>query len=380
MLKKFELKNYKNFKESLTIDFSKVGAFQFNPECLTDNIISKILIYGKNATGKTNLGTAIMDIHSNLFGYTNVEECSFLNANSQDESALFSYTFVFGNDELLYEYSKDSYKEFRDEKLCINGKQIFCCDFANGEFDFCNLECINAETLNTERYVQSSEMYNCVEEQIETRLPFLRWVISNTILQENSNILKLIEYVRRMDMISVGNLMKRSQREDYQKFFEFLGKKEELEAFEEFLNTMGVQCKLTLERLPDNQRELYFKYDKLITFYDNASSGTIALADIYYKVVANSHLASFIYIDEFDAFYHYEIAEKLVNYFKEIYPKCQIIITSHNTKLISNRLMRPDCLFILSREGKLTSLCDATTRELREGHNLEKMYIAGEFD
>ena len=35
---------------------------------------------------------------------------------------------------------------------------------------------------------------------------------------------------------------------------------------------------------------------------------------------------------------------------------------------------------ILSETGKLTALCDATKRELREGHNLEKMYISGEFD
>lgn len=41
--------------------------------------------------------------------------------------------------------------------------------------------------------------------------------------------------------------------------------------------------------------------------------------------------------------------------------------------------MSPDCLFILPSEGKLTALCDATGRELREGHNLERMYISGEF-
>lgn len=122
-------------------------------------LLSKMLIYGKNATGKTNLGIALMDICSNIFGYTNVEEGCFLNADFQGECVLLSYTFVFGNDEILYEYSKDSYKELRNEKLCINGKQIFCCDFANGEFDFCNLKYINAETLNTERYLQSKDSY-----------------------------------------------------------------------------------------------------------------------------------------------------------------------------------------------------------------------------
>ena len=82
----------------------------------------------------------------------------------------------------------------------------------------------------------------------------------------------------------------------------------------------------------------------------------------------------------FDAFYHYEMAENVIRFFKKKYPRCQIIMTSHNTNLMTNRLMRPDCMFILSRKGTLTALCNATTRELREGHNLEKMYISVEFE
>ena len=77
---------------------------------------------------------------------------------------------------------------------------------------------------------------------------------------------------------------------------------------------------------------------------------------------------------------HYEMADHVIRFFKRRYPKCQMIMTSHNTNLMTNRLMRPDCLFILSREGNLTALCNATQRELREGHNLEKMYISGEFE
>jgi hypothetical protein len=41
--------------------------------------------------------------------------------------------------------------------------------------------------------------------------------------------------------------------------------------------------------------------------------------------------------------------------------------------------MRPDCYFILTGE-KLTSFANATNRELREGHNLEKLYMSGEFN
>ena len=133
---------------------------------------------------------------------------------------------------------------------------------------------------------------------------------------------------------------------------------------------MGIECKLVLKKLPDGQRELYFSHEQLVPFYENASSGTLALAELYRRLVPKV----------FDAFYHYEMAENVIRFFKQKYPKCQMIMTSHNTNLMTNRIMRPDCLFILSRKGTLTALCNATQRELREGHNLEKMYISGEFE
>ena len=50
---------------------------------------------------------------------------------------------------------------------------------------------------------------------------------------------------------------------------------------------------------------------------------------------------------------------------KEKYKDSLVIFTTHNTNLMSNKIMRPDTLFILSTSGKLTPLCKATDRELR---------------
>lgn len=163
-------------------------------------------------------------------------------------------------------------------------------------------------------------------------------------------------------------------------FCESLEDPERLRALEDFLNSMRVECKLVLEKLPDGQKELYFAHEKLVPFYENASSGTLALVNLYRRLIPKVWDASFIYLDGFDAFYHYEMAENVIKFFKKRYPRCQMIMTSHNTNLMTNRLMRPDCMFILSRRRTLTALCNATSRELREGHNLEKMYISGEFE
>ena len=85
MLKKFTLRNYKNFKNEISIDFENIAGYQFNMDCLYEGTIGKMLIYGRNATGKTNLGNALLDIVATMFGrrrYTRNEV--FLNADSTE--------------------------------------------------------------------------------------------------------------------------------------------------------------------------------------------------------------------------------------------------------------------------------------------------------
>ena len=77
MLKRFTLKNYKNFKDEITIDFENIAGYQFNTDCLSDGVIGKMLIYGCNATGKTNLGKALLNITLTMFGIKDIQVMEF---------------------------------------------------------------------------------------------------------------------------------------------------------------------------------------------------------------------------------------------------------------------------------------------------------------
>lgn len=380
MLKKFTLRNYKNFKNEISIDFENIAGYQFNMDCLYEGTIGKMLIYGRNATGKTNLGNALLDIVATMFGrrrYTRNEV--FLNADSTENVATFSYEFEFNGTDVSYKYSRVSDEKLQDEALFVNGIRIFFCDFSKENYNFDNLNYIEAETINVERYLQSSGIDDDIEIS-NTKIPFLRWLLSNAVFKNNSVLISLSNYVERMQMITVGSGMRFLAGRLNQFFYELLEKRALLTDLEEFLNVMGIECSLALKELPDGQKELYFVHKQMVPFYENASSGTLALFDLYRRLIVKIGGSSFVYLDEFDAFYHYEMAEKVIGFFKRKYPKCQMIMTSHNTNLMTNRIMRPDCLLILSSRGTLTSLCNATERELREGHNLEKMYISGEFE
>lgn len=383
MLKRFEVSNYRTFGKKITVDFSNVGGYQFNQDCVTNNVLSKIIIYGRNATGKTNLGNALLDIIDIIFpeNESMFQNSNFLNADSEERYAEFLYVFQFNNVEVEYCYKKLSNEQLLEETLKIDGHTLFEMNFEEQVGTFFYLDTINVESVLLERYLESLS-WSKNEEQNRIHfnsIPLLRWLINNTLLQEDSILLQLNDYVKCMRMIQVGRYVGRSSEYLNNSFFDMLDRDNNLQDFEEFLNVMGVDCELVMHTLPDGKKELYFVHNNLVPFYPTASSGTKALMDLYRRLHFAKE-ASLLYIDEYDAFYHYEMSENVLKYFKYRYPSCQLILTTHNTNLMTNKLMRPDGLFILSRDGRLTALCDATERELREGHNLEKLYISGEFN
>jgi 3'-phosphoadenosine 5'-phosphosulfate sulfotransferase (PAPS reductase)/FAD synthetase len=66
------------------------------------------------------------------------------------------------------------------------------------------------------------------------------------------------------------------------------------------------------------------------------------------------------------------IIERLKSY------NCQVLLTTHNTSIFTNDLLRPDCYYICSKD-KIENAHNSTVKELRFGHNLEKLYRGGTF-
>lgn len=79
---------------------------------------------------------------------------------------------------------------------------------------------------------------------------------------------------------------------------------------------------------------------------------------------------TFFFIDEFDAFYHFKLSFEACKLLFKL--DCQVFTSSQNTYLMTNDLLRPDCNFIV-HDNKIKALCDCTDKELRFGHNVEKL-------
>ena len=206
----------------------------------------------------------------------------------------------------------------------------------------------------------------------------LNYVANNASLDKNHPVSKLIDFINRMlwfkcpdESNYIGYKFKTTD------YYNFLFEKGLVDEFQSFLHNAGIRENLVMIKEPDGKRNLYFDSANPMPFFKVASSGTKALYTFFYWYTTAKNI-SFLFIDEFDAFYHYELSESIVKQLEKM-KYTQVILTSHNTNLLTNRIMRPDCYFILS-ENKLISFANATKRELREGHNLEKLYMSGEFN
>ena len=307
MLKHFRVNNFKNFKDDLDIDFSDVNGYKFSQDCITNDLIGKMIIYGKNGSGKTNLSIALCDLKETLTMSNDMKSNhSFIsNANSNNEITTFTYTFLFNNkkDKVVYEYQKTDLFNLTNEVLNINGKIIYSYDFNKNRF-----------IEKSEDYFQNSDIFSIYQKNTNPSLPFVRWLVNNGAVEKSSIFNKMYDYAVKITQIftPATALIQLSRNE-----LDELDRN--VNDLEDFLNNMGIECKLSMEKLPDGSKELYFVFkNRKAAFLENASSGTLSLFNFYIRFLMSHKESSILFFDGFDAFFHFELSEKIIQYIKEI--------------------------------------------------------------
>lgn len=373
MLKRFSVKNFKAFEDKVTLDLSSIGNYEFNKECISNGICKTALLYGKNASGKSSLCFALFDIVEVL---TDKYVCHdvykpYKHILHQDAPTEFEYEFKFGTDEVFYKYSKSDQSSLISEELIINQKQIFSYDKNSTSQDLIAINLEGAKTLK----VTSDKL----------TLSLCRFIKNNAILEnnlENSIFQKFFEFVENMLMIwsfdqSCFIGYKNSPKDNLVKK---IIENRNFEKLQQFFLEAGFTDKLTYKKNSLGEYNLFIQYDdKYLDFNDAASNGMKALLLIYYYLenkLNQDKIPSFVCIDNFDAFFSFELSYFIVNQLKDC--NTQALLTTYNTCNFSNDLLRPDCYFLCSK-NKIVDANNATDKELRRGHNLEKLYRGGAF-
>lgn len=363
MLKKFIVSNFKNFEKDFVLDLSETNGYEFNKSCIKDKIVNNAIIYGRNGSGKSNLGFAIFDIVEHLTDKWREESNyrNYLNAYSKSHEAVFYYEFFINGKTVIYEYKKSDYQTLLYEKLSIDDAVYVLFDRTKGDKFTVNLE--GSEVLNTTI--------------TDKTLSAIRYIKKNTVLKDNPITQAFdgfFDFVNKMLFFRglESRMFLGSEQIASQSILDDIIKKNKVSDFEKFLNDAKIDAKLFVVETPGG-KTIAFRFDnKVIAFIEVVSTGTNSLTLFYYwylRVIESK--VSFLFVDEFDAFYHHELSALIVEKLKEA--GVQFILTTHNTSIMSNEILRPDCYFIISKTG-IKPLSKCTEKELREAHNLEKIY------
>lgn len=370
MLKRFKVKGFTSFEDELVFDLSSPKAYAFLPECVKDGVVRAAVIHGKNGVGKSNLGLAIFDIFGHLTDFKVDESLyrTYLNANLPDEEGIaeFEYTFDFDGNETVYSYGKKSLHDFVYERLTINGAEIISSDRRTNNTFSCNLP--GTETLR-----------NTVTDQ---SISVLKYIKSNTERDdsaENKAFDALFEFVSKMlyfKCLHFNTYIAEPPKNN--NFLIDIIEADKVTEFEAFLRDCGIDCNLGVEGEGKRRTIVNIYGSKTYPLPEVWSTGTDSLSLFFcWTMRMQAGKVSFLFIDEFDAFYHFSLSRTVIKYLRGITP-LQFALTTHNPATISTRLLRPDCYFIMDKTG-LLPLSGRTDRELREAHNLEKMYKANAF-
>lgn len=374
MLRKFTTENFRGFKERTVFNFVSDSKYEFNTQLIKNNVVNKAIVFGSNGSGKTNICLAIADIVSVLSVndyislYNNKPKFKNMNS-SKDKNVYFEYELTCDDGNFIYSYEKIDYQTLACEKLILNGKELIKCIYSIGK----------AEISIDYKYFPMLE--GAISEVYGNRSSVIKYLIGS-VNASNYNI--LVELKKFAD----GILWFRCLREN-----EYIGFKTgrdnidsviiehgEQTNFENFLKANNLSYKFT-SKLINGQHRLFAKFNNDESFLlDIWSSGTQSLTLFYsWLILLKEKKPSLVMIDEYDAYYHYKSAEIVYKMIAER-TEFQSILTSHNTYLMKNAITRPDCVFLINNE-KISSLpnCVDGNKEIREAHNLEKIYRNGGF-
>ena len=252
----------------------------------------------------------------------------------------------------------------KSESLSIDGKEVIFFDFLTRD-GFTLLE--GSDTLN-------ASIKN------ESPISRVKYVNNNSILTDNVQnqaFKKFMDFVDRMLLFySLDSRGYEGFMNGSEGIAEGIVNSGRVQDFQEFLKENDIDYKLYGCEV-DGRKAIYCHFEnKDADFFKIASTGTRSLALFYYWYI-RMEKASFVFIDEFDAFYHFELAESVQRHLKKM-SGVQIFTTTHNTDLMSNDLLRPDSYFLLEN-NRIKAISELTEKELRQAHNLQKMYKAGAF-
>lgn len=398
MFIQLKVKNYRSYKEETVFSMEANSSLhKLNNIFEINNVrlVKTAIIYGSNASGKSNIIRSLFEITKFITNKPKVDEKIRLyepfafNSNSNRHPCEFELTFLDKN------FIKYCYKFSILEKLVISEELHY---YPNGKIT----KIFGREPYDESYRVQKGILGDSFKNK-EINVFANQLILSKFGDDEPNEILtELFLYFKSYEVINATNLKHKDHltKKVTEELFNNLELKKKvgklIKAADTKINNIEVISSSEEEDSTINEDDTYRIYG-LHDLYENEeiigiskmlfseeSTGTRSLYILGGKILGSLERGSVLIIDELDNSLHPLITKMIVMIFhsKKVNPKnAQLIFTTHDVTLLDRDLIRRDQIWIAEKNergsSELFSLQDF--EGLREDTPFEKWYLAGKF-
>jgi len=415
MLIEFRIENFRSFKEEVTLSLVSSSDKSLNNNLIKtaklkkDNLLRSEVIYGANASGKSNVVLAFnslrhLVINSNKFQKgTKISYSPFkLDKIYTSKPSKFEIVFLKNNikytygvsltrekilDEYLYYYPKGRKALIFERKDTFNYK--FTMDIKEQEF-------LSKKTLSNVLYLSNSTHLNYektseVFDWFKDTLKIIKATDSPNLTEFTIELInkdeELKEFILKsliladLGIVDISAKLDKILIDDESVEFPSPDLKQEiiLTSDDEGLKIVQIEIKTLHKVLDEKGKEIKIDFD-----FDEESEGTkrlFSLVGVWIDALNNGRI---LIIDELDTKLHPLLMEFLIKLFHNPTQNkydAQLIFTTHNTNLLDLDLFRRDQIWFTEKNPSFgnTDLYSLLEFSPRKDKNVRKGYLAGRY-
>lgn len=416
MLLQFSIKNFRTFKEKVTLSLIASNYDKDTRE--NDNIsfdekfgfrvLKSAVIYGANASGKSKLLDAFTFMRSFILNSSkeskkgddiNVEPFR-LNIETENQPSEFEVVFI--NDGVSYRYGFEATREKIVSEWLYHKpktKEIELFYRENNTFETHERSFSKGKSVVKEGLVRDNSLLISVAAQFNdpTSISLLKWfqdleIISglsehsfknNTInkIKNDKGKIKILEFLKAADLgiqdISYEEYSNSLSDDMKKKFKEFKEQMKDIDP--ELFSDIS-----TSHNVYDSKNKIVNKTKFSVN--DDESNGTKKFLYLSGTIIDILDNGGILIADELDSKLHPNLVCKIVMLFnsnKYNKKNAQLIFNTHDTNLLSSGLFRRDQIWFTDKnkygEAKLYSLADFKSDDVKKVEPFEENYIHGKY-
>lgn len=405
MIIEFSVKNFRSIKDLQTISFATTGlksAKQFN--YIDKNNISTehgqkcfnvIGLYGANESGKSNIIKAfqycidlIAKPSSSKSELKELNQPSFFQEDYENSESFFQIVFILNHKKFRYGFTVKSNDKANFEKINVVSEEIITSEWLFSDVE----KNMTPLFVRDENRIITNNLQNKSKIPTDNLYRHNLFLVNAAAFDFNGDCKRITDYFLGFTISELEF--------DYAKFrwmsIHMLKQEKTKEQFIKMLSSFNINV-FDIE-LEEHSEKGAFPQEKInfiknfngkkirLNLKQNESAGTQKMFDLVGLLLLTFSFnnSPFVILDEIDGHFHPALLIKLVKMFNDPEinkSKSQLLFTSHDTNLLSPKLMRRDQFYFAEKttenSTKIYSLADL--KGIRNTADFAKEYLAGHY-